>query len=61
MAHYDDDLMDLPREDNVKRIRAVIQNKEHRLLPTSEEVLKQRGVNEKYWHLALSPSNPSRG
>lgn len=43
------DIMELPREDNVKRIRAIIQNEEHRFLPTSLEVAKQRRINEEEW------------
>lgn len=43
------DIMELPREDNVKRIRAIIQNEEHRFLPTSPEVRKQRKINEEIW------------
>lgn len=43
------DVMDMPREDNVKRIRAIIQNEEHRFLPTSLEVAKQRKINEEEW------------
>jgi len=46
---YLKDIMDLPREDNVKRIRAKIQNEEQRLLPTSLEVVKKRRQNEKIW------------
>lgn len=43
------DVMDMPREDHVKRIRAIIQNEEHRFLPTSLEVAKQRKINEAEW------------
>ena len=43
------DIMHLPREDNVKRIRAKIQNEEHKFLPTSLEVAKQRKINEEVW------------
>lgn len=43
------DIMDLPREDNVKRIRAKIQNEENLYLPNSFEVAKQRGINEENW------------
>lgn len=42
-------IMDLPREDNVKRIRAKIQNEEKKYLPTSLEVAKQRKINEEDW------------
>lgn len=47
------DLYDLPREDNVKRVRAQIQNVEHRYLPTSWEVAKQRKINEDRWREAM--------
>lgn len=43
------DVMDLPREDNVKRIRAIIQNVEGKYLPTSWEVAKKRKINEEVW------------
>ena len=43
------DIMLLPREDNVKRIRAKIQNEENRFLPTSWAVAKQRKINEEVW------------
>jgi len=43
------DIMDLPREDNVKRIRAKIQNEEHKYMPTSLEVAKQRRIREEDW------------
>ena len=42
-------VMELPREDNVKRIRAKIQNEEGKFLPTSWEVAKQRKINEETW------------
>ena len=43
------DLFDLPREDNVKRIRAKIQNELGKYLPTSLEVAKQRKIAETEW------------
>ena len=43
------DIMQLPREDNVKRIRAKIQNEEHRFLPTTKAVAMQRKINEDVW------------
>lgn len=55
------DLFDLPREDNIKRVRAKIQNEENKFLPTSIEVRKQRKINERLWHDYMSPSNPARG
>ena len=42
-------LYDLPREDNVKRLRAEIQNVEGRFLPTSLEVAKKRRIKEETW------------
>jgi hypothetical protein len=42
------DLFDLPREDNVKRIRAKF-NELGKYLPTSEKVAKQRGIEEGEW------------
>lgn len=46
-------LFDLPREDNVKRVRAKIQNEEHKYLPTNPDVLIKRGILEEYWQDAL--------
>lgn len=43
------DIMDLPREDNIKRVRAIIQNVENKFLPTSWAVAKQRKINEGTW------------
>lgn len=43
------DIMQLPREDNVKRIRAKIQNEQNKFLPTSWVVAKQRKINETVW------------
>lgn len=42
-------IMELPREDNIKRIRAKIQNEEHKYLPTTLEVARQRKINEEDW------------
>ncbi|MCK9544955.1 MAG: hypothetical protein M0R03_23310 [Novosphingobium sp.] len=60
-AIYTEDLIDLPREDNVKRIRAKIQNEENNFLPTDINVVKQRKINEEVWRNYCSPSNPSKG
>lgn len=49
-------LLDLPREDNVKRVRAKIQNEEHKYLPTNPDVLIKRGILEEYWQDALGYS-----
>lgn len=50
-------LYELPREDNIKRIRAKIQNVDKKFLPTSQEVRKQRKINEEDWrkHLNYNP------
>lgn len=42
-------LFDLPREDNIKRIRAKIQNVEKKWLPTDPEVAKKRGWEIDEW------------
>lgn len=46
---YLDDIIDLPKEDQVKRVRAIIQNEENKFLPTSLDVAKQRKINEDTW------------
>ena len=46
-------LFNLPREDNVKRVRAVFQNVEHKYLPTDPSILIKRGIEEAYWFDAL--------
>lgn len=46
-------LFDLPREDNVKRVRAVFQNVEHKYLPTNPDILIKRGIEQEYWEEAL--------
>lgn len=45
-------LFDLPREDHIKRIRAVIQNIEHKYLPTDPSVRKKRKISEEEWRKA---------
>ena len=47
------DLFELPREDNIKRIRAKIQNVEHLYVPTTFEIAKKRGFLEKDWRQYL--------
>ena len=44
--------IDLPTEDNVKRIRAKY-NSELLYLPTSQEVAEARGIKEEEWREAL--------
>lgn len=43
------DLYDLPREDNVKRIRAIFQNDFNQFLPSDPEVRRKRGIEEANW------------
>lgn len=49
------DLYELPREDNIKRIRAKFQNdkKNPKYLPTSLEVARHRKINEEVWREAM--------
>ena len=42
-------LFEIPREDNVKRIRAKFQNDLGLYLPTSPIVARQRRINEEKW------------
>lgn len=46
------DLYDLPREDNIKRVRATF-NSEGKYFPTDWEVAKGRGIKEDQWRVAL--------
>lgn len=48
-----DDLYDLPREDNVKRTRAYLQNVRKLYLPTDAKVARARGINEDEWRVAM--------
>ena len=52
----------LPREDNVKRIRAKIQNEEKKYLPTDPEVRKKRSISEEDWYdyLGYARRNPNQ-
>ena len=50
---YLGDIMDLPREDSIKRLRAKIQNEEHKFLPLSWVVAKKREINEVEWRKAM--------
>lgn len=55
-------LFELPREDNVKRVRAHIQNVEHLFLPTTWAVAKKRKINEDKWRAAMGyPPRYARG
>lgn len=46
------DLYDLPREDNVKRVRAKL-NHEGKYFPTDWKVAKARGIKEDVWRQEL--------
>ena len=46
------DLYDLPREDNIKRIRALL-NAEGKYYPTDWAVAKARGIKEDVWRKEL--------
>lgn len=46
-------LLDLPREDNIKRVRAHFQNTEHKYMPTNPDILIKRGIEAEYWREAL--------
>lgn len=46
------DLFDLPREDNIKRVRAAL-NHEGKYFPTDWKVAKARGIAEDEWRQAL--------
>lgn len=48
-----DELYNLPREDNVKRIRAQFQNDRLKYLPTTWEVAKKRKINEEVWRKCM--------
>jgi hypothetical protein len=47
------DLFDLPREDNIKRVRAKFQNEQQKYLPTSIDVLINRAKASKEWRQLL--------
>lgn len=46
-------LYELPREDNVKRIRAYFQNDKNLYLPTVWEIARKRGILEDEWRVAM--------
>lgn len=48
-----DDILTLPKEDHCKRIRAVLQNDEHRFLPADPNVRRQRKISEDTWQKFL--------
>lgn len=46
---YLKDILELPREDSIRRVRAVIQNVEKKYLPTTPEIRKRRKIAEEDW------------
>lgn len=44
-----DNILRLPKEDQCKRIRAIIQNVEGKYLPTTWEVAKKRKIEQEKW------------
>lgn len=57
-----DALFILPREDNIKRIRAKIQNEENKYLPTDPNVRNKRKISEEAWYdyLGYARRNPNQ-
>lgn len=53
------DLFELPREDNVKRVRAHIQNDLGKFLPTDWAVARQRKINEQTWRVYMNQFHPN--
>lgn len=47
------DLFELPREDNIKRIRAQFQNDKLLYFPTDFAIAKQRRINEEVWRKTM--------
>lgn len=47
------DLYDLPREDNIKRVRAYWQNTKKMYLPTEWLIAKARGIEQDEWRVAM--------
>ena len=52
------DLIDLPREDNIKRVRATF-NADGKYYPTDWKVAKARGIKEDAWRVELG--YPTKG
>jgi len=53
-----DRLFEAPREGHTTRIRAIIQNKEKKYLPTKWEVAEKRGINEIDWRTYIKNEKP---
>jgi hypothetical protein len=54
---YLSSLYTLPTQESIKRVRAIIQNDEHRFLPTDEKVRRQRRVSEDEWRNWINQQN----
>lgn len=48
-----EDIMELPSQDGIKRLRATIQNDERRYPPTDQKIAEERGWLEDEWKKAL--------
>jgi hypothetical protein len=57
MQITEEQFMDLPSQDSVKRIRAKLQNDDHRYLPTNLEIALKRGFKEEEWREWLGYRN----
>ena len=44
-----EDIIKLPSQDGIKRIRAILQNDENKYLPTTQKVARNRGISEEKW------------
>lgn len=51
-------LYTLPTQDNIKRIRALLQNDEHRFLPTDSRVRRKRRIKEEEWRNYIKNNEP---
>jgi len=51
----------MPSFESIRRIRAHIQNVEHVLLPTDENVRRRRRINEEEWRRWLSEAKQKYG
>lgn len=56
---YLEDIFSLPREDNIKRLRAVVQNTRGLYPPTTLKVALERRMSENQWRAALGYPNDS--
>ena len=54
------DILFLPSQDGIKRVRAHIQNHQRRYPPTSSKVAKERGWQEHIWRQTLGYHLPNK-